>query len=176
MDVKTKTIITVLFVVMYGIPLFAETYHIYDDMTMDGGVFDIIHVHNDAIIDVTNGDIVELWGLDTSLINFLRGEVDLLVASQSSNANLRGGDINILVASEQESVHIYGTQFSYIQEGTNPLRGTLSGFWADGQDFSIYLRDCTPITGKIVLHEIPEPSTYMLLTFSVLYKLRKIRQ
>jgi hypothetical protein len=74
----------------------------------------------------------------------------------------RGGNLyrgELLVVADSAQAHIYGQDLQYIvDEVDGPM---LVGRWADGTDMAAryIVRD----QGKIILHEVPEPSTWALL-------------
>ncbi|MCX5636063.1 MAG: PEP-CTERM sorting domain-containing protein [Planctomycetota bacterium] len=138
----------------------------------NGDFYDVIRMRNNATLDILGGEIHELYVKDLNIIDMYAGLLGIVVSSPESKVHLWGGNIQTVVAG-LDTVHIYGYDFVWTPEDFIPQRGTLTGFWADSTPFSIYLRDCPPSSGNVVLHTIPEPTSLLLLGLGVLFLRKK---
>lgn len=126
---------------------------------------------------------------DFSILDFTGGYSEYLGIQDSSCVYIAGGEITYLTAFESSKVHFYGYDFEIIRYdvpiwGTvGPTDGLVTGFWGDGTPFSIEIGNYhsedsidSPITfDHLVLHEVPEPASAVLLELAgVLLRRRKI--
>jgi hypothetical protein len=147
-----------------------------------------VYTWNSADVNMTGGTIVSLDEFNSSQINMQAGLVSqgtslwnqsqlsmtggklsqFLEVHDSAVADLHGGRLDgWLYAADTSVIYVYGYGFDY-----NPLAGTkngglLTGSWANGQTFGLNLLDnlqTNTITYQhIILHQIPEPATLLLL-------------
>ena len=141
--------------------------NLYDSATVDmiGGSVASLNAFNSSLFNISDGSItVWLLSSDLSTVNITGGSIRSLTTGGSSTANIYGGEWdrpeNYIAAFGQSVVNIYGYDFSYSY-------GRLSGFWLSGIQFDLWLRgpDTYP---RVVLHEIPEPYSILLLSMGVL--------
>jgi len=140
--------------------------NIYDYATVDmiGGSVNILYAFNSSIFNISDGSITSvICSFDLSTVNITGGSIEALATGGSSTANVYGGEwkwTDYIAAFDQSIVNIYGYDFSYSY-------GRLSGFWLSGIQFDLWLRgpDTYP---RVVLHEIPEPYSILLLSMGVL--------
>lgn len=144
----------------------------YTDDTITGGVYDVVRTHNDATVDMTAGLIetyLELY--DTSTFNAKGGTLDDGVDIRlfdSTTINFYRIETSVLnnriEAVSTAEINIFGYGFNYVGD-------TLNGYWEDDTSFSLYIRNETT-QSVITLHEVPEPTTCLLLGLGGLF-LRK---
>jgi len=171
--------------------------NIYSDTTIGSGVYDTVNIYDSldvppvqTTVDMTGGEIDSCHVYDTAILNFEGGNIFLVTSHNNSNVTinsvpspdvfelydnseiyLQNGDYYTTVQIFDDAVlHIYGYNFDYDPSitGTNAV----NGFWGNGEALRIALRstpgvDYDPYT-QVVLHEIPEPTTFLLFTFGSL--------
>ncbi len=137
-----------------------------------GDTYGAIRIINDVTLTINGGSISDLTTRNNTLTTMFGGTLGALIVYEESIVNLRGGSIESIVSQSDQAVHIYGLEFQWTPDEGNPLRGILTGSWEDGSQFSIDLRDCSPSTGEVVLHQIPEPISILLFGMGGLF-LRK---
>ncbi len=131
---------------------------------MSGGVVSGIDAYNSSTLTLRGGSVGArgLYTYNSSVVN-IHGWTDGLkvVANDSSTVNLFQGNTNGSVNPYGSStVHIYGTDFDF---SVNISSGTLTGKWADETDFSLFFRGETELPSQVILHQVPEPTTLILL-------------
>ena len=150
------------------------------NINMTGGTILSLDEFNSSRVNIQAGLISQgtsLW--NQSQLSLTSGQIGLfLEVHDSAVADLRGGILEgWLYAADDSVVNIYGDGFNY-----DPLAGTkngglLTGFWASGQTFSLNLLDnleTETITYEhVVLHEIPEPASLLLLGLGVIFLRRR---
>lgn len=183
--------VAVLAVVM-GAGIACATVDFYNDGTIQtGDLLGNVYVWNDAVVDMTGGQIQSLDIMNFGTVNFGTGGVlegvsawnDStlnmaggaiswnLDASDSSTINLTGGEVtDWLYATDDSIVNIFGYGFDFVPDAGDWNGGQLTGFWEDTTAFSIDLLDNIAIDSTyydhIVLTEvepIPEPMTLLTL-------------
>jgi hypothetical protein len=138
----------------------------YDQSTtnISGGLIAYAQTNDQSTINISGGVVHEPRAWPDGTINVTGGEC-WNVEVGGGEFNISGGQITgrgIYAPSDGSVVNIYGYGFEY-----NPDVPNLIGFWADGTPFGIVFRD--PVGenihsyDKVVLHEIPEPATLLLL-------------
>jgi hypothetical protein len=142
---------------------------------MIGGSIAECQIHNTAIFNYLDGEIVWLVAQDDAVVN-IHSDYDYGFAmTDYSKVFLHNGcsDLQVLIVSGNAQLHIYGDSLvctpaisSYIVEG----------LWEDSQQsFSMVVRYAEGITPQIILHEIPEPISVLLFAFGGLL-LRRTRK
>lgn len=141
----------------------------------EGDNYGTINILNGATLDVYGGQVVDIWATGSSLVNCHGGRINGVFAHGSSVVTVNAGAvIDHVVSLELGIVHLHGgTIERYVAAhgaselhvyGRDLLRDGwfLSGVWADGESFQLYLRgpDTQP---RVFLHEIPEPASATLL-------------
>lgn len=127
---------------------------------MYGGIVGILNADQDSIMNIYGGIIA-----------------DNTNTCENSILNIRGGiwlDYMAALNTGDSVINIYGKDFQYISSnglgsfGQLSDGGTIIGLWSDGTSFSIDLMDHlgdSTFYDHVVLHEIPEPCTLLLLAF-----------
>jgi len=164
-DIKTLLLILLLNRLSLG-----TITNIYEDTIINKGVYGVVDVHNDAILDITGKNIylTGLRALDNSTINFSGGNTLFLTAFVNSRVNIYSGNIDTIDTVGTNAVHIFGKDFIYNQR--HESYGVLTFLWEDDTLESLYLRGCKPYyygtyplyTDSVVLHEVPELATIVL--------------
>ena len=87
-------------IILWGLALVALTpglcqavivdYFYTDGTIEDGDVYDIVRVMNDATVDVLGGLVSQLYGLESSTINFYGGSVGSVNITNTSVFSLEG--------------------------------------------------------------------------------------
>jgi hypothetical protein len=101
-----------------------------------------------------------------------------LYAYNSSTAHLHGGDVFKIYASSSTVINMYGYDFQYLPGGFSHGWDRLTGHWADESSFDIILENSSNPEGTyahVALHEVPEPTTLMLVSLGGLALRRKRR-
>ncbi len=173
-------------VLLTGVRVDATT-NFYNDGTIDtGDSYDNVYTWNEAIVNMTGGDIKSLDTLNDSTVNIYAGNITegvstwnnsilnifggniewFLQAYDSSTVNLYGGQItNWLYATGSSVVRINGYGFNYDETAGSKNGGRLTGFWADATPFGIDFLDNIDVGSTYYDHVelIPEPATLLLL-------------
>jgi hypothetical protein len=128
---------------------------------VDGNNFDTVNIWNSATVNMTGGVISSAVNThNTSVLNVSGGDlrgifIDLY---DSSALSLSGGLVsNAWIYPHYSTVDIYGRDLTWIVDSERRLQG----YWADGTYFKITFARIE--NANIVLHEIPEPTTLMLM-------------
>ncbi len=163
-----------------------------DDTIQNGDVYDTVNIYDSldvppvqTTVDMTGGDISYLNVYDTSVFNFNSGSIGALTMNNSSIANLYSSDTPTMYLYDNSQIHIYNGSlgssaliydnaelhvYGYdLEYDETPSPNWVTGQWENGQDFKIYLRNIYSYDpDQVVLHEIPEPTTFLLFTFGSL--------
>ncbi len=173
---------------------------IHNTTTISSGEYGTVNIYdtppNQTIVAMTGGDISYGNVYNTAILNCYGGElffpriydnaiVTIYNIDYIASVELHGnGQLHIYDGGSASSVsiqifdnaelHVYGYGFVYNPSvtGTNAI----SGFWGNGERFTLGLRQPSnydPYT-QVILHEIPEPTTFLLMSVVALY-LRKTR-
>ena len=137
-----------------------------------------LYAYDESTININGGETSWLYGYDNSTININAGDIGWLKLYGESETNISYlNDLSWLLVNDDAIVNIYGTGFSY-------SNGHLSGSWANGSLFSflaleesdIYSARGNILPDNIVLHSVPEPSSFALLILGLglLIRNRKI--
>jgi hypothetical protein len=172
--------------------------NIYTDTTIESGTYDTVNIYDSldappiqTMVDMTGGLIYSCDVYNTAILNFNDGEIGTIYTNNSSIVNMSSvntptmylyndSQIHIYNGSAGPSVslydnaelHIYGYNLDYDEI---PSPNWVTGQWENGQDFTIYLRNIYSYNpSQVVLHEIPEPTTFLLFVFGG-YVLRRNR-
>jgi hypothetical protein len=157
-------------------------------MTGGEGWFLTLYDESAAIIEGTKwaptfmGAIFQIGALDRSTVSISGGVVYSVILRGSSIVNVSGGELASIQLGDQGTVHIYGGSFDDALE----VRGggclihvygldlriekdfnvdTIKGIWSDGTivDIPLWSRFGYNTRDYVVLHEIPEPTTLLLM-------------
>jgi|GEM_PF-3565516 len=167
---------------------------------IDGGSVLGITATNQSVVDVLNtsnypGYSVGIYiaGIDGSIMNFYNGDIEKINTGNGARLNMSGGTVywNIDMEGSLVQVHLSGGEVPYTSLvgsycdlhfwgygfTSDPISENnaffdITGFWADGTPFSTQAYNYNPDVNQIIFHEIPEPTTLMLLATSGLF-LRK---
>ncbi len=146
-----------------------HTTYVYPDnnstLNITGGEIYKVESRGESAISISGGDIDAIYSYDTSTVSVYgwsnsapipSGNSLHIVATDYSIVTIFQGNTNgQLNAYGNSTVHIYGTTFEFSPQ-------YLTGTWADGTDFSLYMRGQFELPTQIVFHEIPEPATLLL--------------
>jgi len=154
-----------------------------DGVIEDGDTFTFVHIFSEASVDMTGGFIRDGLRLnDTSTFNayggtlgfesYLFSQVEVL---DSSVLNLYHWELPeyhlIWTQGDLAKIHVYGSDFLYEAHSSD---WWLHGKWADGDPFTLMFRG--PFTRpNVILHEIPEPGTILLLALGGVFLRRQSR-
>jgi hypothetical protein len=172
---------------------------VLSDMSLYDGVYDGGSLHNGSTLDMYGGTIGGLFMFDDFVspdnvlnlyagsiaslniaggeLNVFGGSIVYFGAGYGKGANLYGGNITAM-ESVAAPIHVYGYDFQYI-DNPGPIGlngGQLVGYWEDHSPFSI---ECYDSTGNstyydhVILHEIPDPATLLLLALGAVLVRRK---
>ena len=124
---------------------------------MSGGVVGTLSAYDSSIFSMSGGNLY-----NTSHANILDSDIAIaMFSNDSSTADISGGIIGRLSASGDSIVNIYGSGFQYSPLGGHWGAGYLTGFWENGDSFTIDF-DGDSSYDHINLHVIPEPATLLL--------------
>jgi len=158
-----KKLLRLVFPVLFLLPLCANATTTKDfdanGTIQTGDSYDKIKIYNGITVGMYDGYVGEVTGQLTSTFNMYGGSVGSILITGC--ANIYGGNINTIVGFGE--VNIYGYDFVWTLGEIIPQRGVLTGKWEDGTLFSINMRDILPMDTYVVLHEIPEPTTFLVL-------------
>ena len=127
-----------------------------------GASFDDLYVYESSMVNVSGGVFDELRSYDSTLVDISGGNFDLLAAAGSSQIDVTGGNFAEVWAHEASQWDIYGFNLAL----SSPTGGTLTGTLLDGTTVNVpvsLLHDAV-----INLHNIPEPSSLVLLSAGML--------
>jgi len=125
-------------------------------------VYDRITIINNAILNIEGSKIDSMFSFDNSRINFYDGNLSYGYVGNDSEFHYYGGNIQSYLYYDFESdyvsgkIHIYGTGLYFDYKW---VRGTLS----NGDPLNLYIRVSEIDPERVILHEIPEPTTIVLL-------------
>jgi hypothetical protein len=160
----------------------ATVTRIYEDEIIDHSHYEIVQVYDSldvppeqtTVIFVADSGAMEIHSNDTSIVNIYGGTFGTLGLLDSSTMNLYGGQINtVLGSSAASTLNVFGTHFSIL---TGDPHASLSGTWENGSDFSFIFYRMPEIPDNVVLHEIPEPATVLLLLSGILINRIRIQR
>ncbi len=176
---KVKPILSVLILVfVVAVSNAGIVTDIYEDEIVDHSNYETLEIHDSlddppeqtTVTFVTGSEVMRIHSNDTSIVNIYDGTVGSLVLRNSSTMNLYGGEINRVLGSSAEStLNVFGTNFLILNgNSTDKPHASLSGTWENGSDFSFHFYRMSEIPDNVVLHEIPEPATVLLLLSGIL--------
>ena len=164
---KTQIFISIVLVSILvgnvqGDLIFDSGQNIYDDSY--GFNFEV-WVTNEAILDVTGGEIGKLEATDSATANIYSTEIDWLWSGDNSTINIYGDNINWLAAYENSSVNLYAYDVIHHLTG--------GGDWGDKEwiegvcysndtYFSFWLYNDNAFSH---INVVPEPATILLFGF-----------
>jgi hypothetical protein len=140
------------------------------NVTMTGGTIISLDAFNSSSVAIQGGLVsagTSLW--NQSQMSLTGGQLNLfLEVHDSAIVDLRKGGLDGWVyAADASVINVYGYGFDYDPQAGSRNGGLLTGRWAGGQTFSLNLlnniQTNTVSYEHIVLHEIPEPATLLLL-------------
>jgi len=138
-----------------------------------GGSVNSLVAWNNGTVNVWGGvNVLSLVSDESGVVNMSGGEIDHISALGFGVVNLSGGLVtDSLGIIENGIVYIYGYEMSKFSIGGKYGYGFVSGYWENGNLFSIDLNGSETYS-RVVL--IPEPSSMLLfLMGSLLFKIRK---
>lgn len=181
---KVKPILSVLILVfVVAISNAAIVTHVYEDETVNHADYEILEIHDSldvppeqtTVTFINGSELQKVNCNDTSIANIYGGIFGSLVLRDSSTMNLYGGVINGGVNGIEEGtvLNVFGTNFSeYVDNG----RVFLTGTWENDTDFEFYFYRMLEIPDNVMLHEIPEPASVLLLLSGILINRFKNRR
>ncbi len=117
---------------------------------------------------VEGGDVGQMLVNETSVLNMYGGSIYRIVPGDSSMVNLYGGDLTYFAGVSVDSIiNVYGYDFSTFMISDAHIG--LAGLWADNTPFSFYFYRTAVMPEQVVLHEIPEPGTVLLLVLGSMF-------
>ena len=167
----------------------------------EGDNWGAVYVQNDTtVVDMWGGFVADLFAEDASKVNIYGGQIvgggglwpeKGIAAWYSSTVNIFGGSICVAQVGYSATLNLYGGEIDTIwgNFGTSPVinvygiglqltndgglhgDGTISGNWSDGSEFYVDLYGNA--YSEIILHEIPEPTSLLLVGFGGTLLLKK---
>ncbi len=169
---KAKLFIAIL-IVTAAITQAAIDWDIYQDETINEGDFRIVTI-NDSLDIPSVQTTVNIYGgifdysigtHDSSITNVYDGFFDGFYMSDSSTVNLYGGEFGSITAADSSILNIYGYGFSITSAGGN---SGLDGYWENSTPFSLFFRNFQFPNPQVVLHIVPEPTSFCFLALGFL--------
>ncbi|HIJ53263.1 MAG TPA: hypothetical protein HPP66_08935 [Planctomycetes bacterium] len=115
-----------------------------------------VHIWDNAHVDI-------LRTRSDSMTTVAGGTLGLISASRFGTVNLIGGLVyDYLAAGDSGIINIYGYRLTKIDTGGHYGSGFVSGEWLDKTAFNIDLSGADTYS-RVILHEIPEPATVLLI-------------
>jgi len=141
-----------------------------------GGSVYSLSAHDTGIVNVwDDADVVVLDTRETGTVNIIGGTVDRAGTLDFGTINLSGGLVlDGLWAGDSGIINIYGFDLAKEISGGGYGYGFVSGKWTNGTMFNIDF-GWSPTYSRVVLHEIPEPSTLAIIITGAFF-LRKCRK
>jgi len=127
-----------------------QTYHVtvYDTGTVN-------------ILDNTN--LYTLFAEDSGVVNMSSGIVGRIGAGEFGVVNMSGGLVrDDLAAGDSSVINVYGYNLAKFPTGGKIGDGFVLGEWENGITFNFYFYGSNTYS-HIILHEIPEPATILLI-------------
>lgn len=156
-----------------------------------GDEYRVVSVYNSALFDVSGGIADSIFSYNTSTVDLSGGDIDTLVSFNLSTVTISGGSYTAIQATanstiylyrtdndptltytDNGTIHIYGHNVQFTRAGGNAESGWLSGSWTvGGESFYLYLRNLPESfdSSNIVIHEMPEPATLILIASGLLF-------
>jgi len=154
-----------------GLDLYNDT-----SSTILGGEISFMDLYNNSKTEVSGGDISFLSLHHDSSAQIVGGVISWLRVYDNAQVTIRQmDDLSWLLLSATSSVDIFGHDFSY-------SGGHLSGYWQDGDYFSIwalegrsYPSDILPMGITLRSDSVPEPTSLslMALGFAAMFQYRR---
>lgn len=159
------------------------TTNIYENETIDHSNYESIQIY-DSLDDppkqtivtfVTGSEASRIHSNDTSIVDIYDGTIWSIIIHESSTMNFYGGEINrVLNIFEESTLNVFGTNFLIVNGNNNDEpHASLSGTWENDNDFSFHFYRMSEIPDNVILHEIPEPASIILLGSGILLVKRK---
>jgi hypothetical protein len=142
-------------------------YHTTVDMI--GGSVNSCCVYDGATLNYDAGEIPYIEGYDNSIINVHSDYIGGIVIAHSCKAFLYNGSSNFTVGfGAGAELHVFGYNLIYtpVMPGSP---GFVDGCWESGESFHILIRPSTGVIPNVILHEIPEPCSGLILTILTIF-------
>ena len=139
----------------------AEDIEFYTDGTLDSGDYFYGDIYNTATVHAIGGSVNWMRTHNSSTLNVDGSSLGTIYMLDSSTVNLFEGSITTITVDDNSILNVFGREFAYDD-------GWLSGEWGSGLSFNIHLRNTVYPSTQINLHEIPEPSSVILLALGAI--------
>ncbi len=142
----------------------------FSNVNVFGGSVRGLHAYDTGIVNVSDSaDVFSLVASEYGVVNVSGGSVDHLAALEFGTFNLSGGaGFDYLVAENSGLINIFGYDLSKTDIGGGYGYGFVSGEWEDGTIFTIDF-SVAGAYSRVVLYEIPEPSTLVIIMTGLLF-------
>jgi len=142
------------------------TLNSYDSSNINifGGLTYHVSAYDTTTVNVLdNANLFTLFALDSGVINMSGGRTSSIGAAESSTVNLYGGLVtDDLSAGDSGIINVYGYNLAKFPTGGKLGDGFVLGEWENGVTFNFYFYGSNTYS-HIILHEIPEPATILLI-------------
>ncbi len=157
-----------------------------------GGQTSTIYTNHNSTLSLTDGIVYNIEMRGSSSCSFYDGFTNRVYCYESSTLNVYdwsnsqpfGGSFHIVAFGNSIVSLFQGNSLGQVNAydnsqlnifGKNLIfsNGYIRGTWANGTDFSLYMRGQFDFPQQLILHEIPEPMTLALLALGGLLIRRK---
>jgi len=144
----------------------------FSTVNVTGGYVSGLDAYDNGTITFSgNASAHSVVAFDSGNIIMTGGTTDYLVGGYSVTIDLYGGTISdLLSVGDLATANIFGYNLSKVPTGGTYGYGQVSGYWENGESFSINLYNPEAYSH---IKLIPEPCSLMLLGFGVLALIRK---
>jgi hypothetical protein len=137
-----------------------EIVELYNDstFTLSGGHAYSVGAGGNSVVEISEGDVFELAGLEYGTIEISGGHIQTLRAIEACQVDITGGDISNLFADSSSMIVINGFDFNYGYGYITDSYGMLTGTLLSGEMINLNFERL----GDAQILLVPEPATLLL--------------
>ena len=146
----------------------------FSNVNVFGGQVNGITAYDTSTINVLdNANLFSLFAHDSGVINMSGGITRRIGSAGFSTVNLFGGLVtDDLAAGDSSVINVYGYNLAKFPTGGKLGNGFVLGEWENGVTFNFYFYGSETYS-HVMLYEIPEPATVLLIVIGSLYLRRR---